>query len=109
MLSFGGGLVAPTAFSLDNNGSTACAYTVQPGDTLYRIAIRNDVDLEALRKANPQVVGDMLHPGDELTLPACTSSEATAAPTTASVNQPPTATGTPLADGSQTLPWCRTG
>lgn len=42
---------------------------VKSGDNLSRIAKRNGVSVEELRKANPSLKGDMLHPGDKLKVP----------------------------------------
>ena len=63
------GLVTPT--DLFTGGNSACTYVVQPGDYLYRIATDNGVDLDDLRAANPDLVGDapILQPGQELNLP----------------------------------------
>lgn len=42
-------------------------YTVQPGDTLSTIAVRNDMTTSQLRKMNPAYADtDMVHIGDEL-------------------------------------------
>lgn len=43
---------------------------VKEGDNLSRIAKRNGVTVEDLRKANPNLKSDMLHPGDKLIIPA---------------------------------------
>ena len=43
---------------------------VKSGDNLSKIAKRNGVSVEELRKANPKLKGDMLHPGDKITVPA---------------------------------------
>lgn len=42
---------------------------VKSGDNLTTIAKRNGTTVDELRKANPNVKGDMLHPGDKLTIP----------------------------------------
>ena len=47
-----------------------CVYTVQAGDNLYRIAVNNNTTLDELRLANPEIVGDLIQPGDQLILPA---------------------------------------
>ena len=47
-----------------------CVYTVQAGDNLYRIAVNNNTTLDELRLANPDIVGDLIQPGDQLILPA---------------------------------------
>lgn len=61
-------LITPTDFF---NGGGQCAYIIQPGDSLYQIAINNDTTVDALRQANPQLSGDLIQPGEELTLPGC--------------------------------------
>ena len=40
-------------------------YTVQEGDTLYRIAVENNISLDALLSWN-NLSTDLIHPGDEL-------------------------------------------
>ena len=45
-------------------------YTVREGDSLERIARRQGVSVDALRKANPNVKGDMIRPGDKMKVPA---------------------------------------
>ena len=42
---------------------------VKSGDNLSKIAKRSGVSVEELRKANPKLKGDMLHPGDKLNIP----------------------------------------
>lgn len=42
---------------------------VKSGDNLSKIAKKNGVTVDELRKANPNLKGDMLHPGDKLTIP----------------------------------------
>lgn len=69
------GLVTPTNLpELDDS----CIYIVRGGDSLYRIAIVNDTTVTALRTANPQLVGDLIRPGQRLTLPDCQSGNAEA-------------------------------
>lgn len=46
------------------------AYTVKPGDTLYRIAIKNGVSVSALQKANNITKPESLRDGMKLTIPA---------------------------------------
>lgn len=55
----------PTASAQDDCGRT---YTVQPGDTLTRIANVCGTTVEALREANPDVFS-LIYPGDVLNLP----------------------------------------
>lgn len=51
--------------------ATTCEYTVVRGDNLYRIAVNNNLTLEELRKANPNLTGDnpIINPGDSLNIP----------------------------------------
>jgi LysM repeat protein len=78
------GLITPTAFSLEDGPEVAvttsaveidpaCSYTVQPGDTVYRIALRNNTSVDAMRQANPELTGDnpIIQPGQVLALPDC--------------------------------------
>lgn len=48
----------------DNGGQ----YTVNRGDSLWKIAHDNNMPLSKLRELNPQVKGNMIHPGDVLRL-----------------------------------------
>lgn len=66
--------VEPTVDNSDLVRGAPCTYTVQPGDSLYRIAIVEDTTVVALRNANPQLTGDppILQPGQVLRLPDCT-------------------------------------
>ncbi len=50
-----------------------CTYTVEPGDNLYRIAVLNNTTVDAMKTANPDLVGDapILQPGQVLRLPDC--------------------------------------
>ncbi|MCM1319766.1 MAG: transglycosylase SLT domain-containing protein [Muribaculaceae bacterium] len=43
---------------------------VKSGDSLTSIAKRNGTTVDELRKSNPNIKGDMLHPGDKLNLPS---------------------------------------
>ncbi len=43
-------------------------YLVSRGDSLWSIARSNNISLEELQEANPQVQGTMIRPGDELNL-----------------------------------------
>lgn len=65
---------APTLSSEPLVSGTPCTYTVQPGDSVYRIALLNDTNVNAMRSANPELVGDppILQPGQVLRLPDCT-------------------------------------
>jgi LysM repeat protein len=51
--------------------TTNVRYTVQPGDTLWKISQNFGIELQALRDANPQLQGkDLIVPGQELVIPA---------------------------------------
>lgn len=69
----------PTDFA-DASAGDGCTYIVRSGDTLFNIALNNNTSLAALRRANPQITGDLIRPGQTLTLPGCGDDEA-AAPT----------------------------
>lgn len=45
------------------------SHSVKSGDNLSDIAKEHGTTVEAIRKANPDLKGDMLHPGDKLNLP----------------------------------------
>lgn len=63
------GLITPTALG-DQQGD-GCTYTIQPGNTLFSIARTNNIDLDALRAANPELVGDLIQVGQVLNIPGC--------------------------------------
>lgn len=44
-------------------------HNVKSGESLERIARRNGVTMKELRKANPQLKGDMIKPGDNVKIP----------------------------------------
>ncbi len=52
-----------------------CTYTVQPGDSLYRIAILNNTTVAKMMDANPELTGDppILQPRQVLRLPDCST------------------------------------
>lgn len=68
--------------------SEGCFYIVQAGDSLYAIAVRNGLALDALREANPEINPQALQIGQQLRLPACVD----------------TPTPTPTVPPTQTLP-----
>lgn len=64
------GLITPTALAgAESAGS--CTHTVQPGENLYRIAIRYEISVQELRTANPDISGDLIQPGQVLAIPNC--------------------------------------
>ena len=76
------GLALPTV-TLDErdvaNGTSAsgATYTVQPGDTLYAIAITEGITTEQLEQANPDVVPTDLEVGEVLNIPSADSTNST--------------------------------
>jgi LysM repeat protein len=84
------GLITPTALPGADNAAN-CTHTIQPGETLFRIAVKNNLTVAQLLNANPQVGnGNLIHPGDVLTIPNCNGSSATsvAPQATESTTQP---------------------
>jgi LysM repeat protein len=82
------GLITPTALpGIGDDTSTGgeCTYTIQSGDTLFRIATRNNTTVSEIASANPGIDINLIQPGQVITLPGCnagTSVDATV-PTTA--------------------------
>jgi LysM repeat protein len=64
------GLITPTSLP---GADDECLYVVQPGDSLYAIAINNDTTVDGLIAANPELTGDppIIYPGDPLILSDC--------------------------------------
>jgi LysM repeat protein len=79
------GLITPTALGETGTDATPaaggntttgsdnadCVYIVEGGDTLFRIAVRNNTTVDEIRKVNPGLDGDLIQPGQELTIPDC--------------------------------------
>jgi LysM repeat protein len=85
-----GGFTLPTAAAAPPG-----AYIVQPGDTLYLIAQRYGVSMQALAAANHIGVNDTIFIGQVLVFPQSATQEATlAAPVTSSPTLVPTSTPT---------------
>lgn len=79
------GLITPTALPGIGSDTTAggeCTYTIQRGDTLFRIATRNNTTVNEIAAANPGININLIQPGQVITLPGCTAGQVTA-PTTA--------------------------
>jgi LysM repeat protein len=74
----------------------ATTYTVQPGDTLYRIALRFGTTVEAIAQANNIVNPNLIYVGQVLTIPDGGSPPPTPVP------PPPGATATPPPPGGGT-------
>ena len=54
--------------SKKSSGQSGGAYTVQQGDTLYRIALDHGTTVSRLKSTNG-LTSDLIHPGQQLTLP----------------------------------------
>lgn len=55
--------------------SAATTYTVVKGDTMWRIAVRYEVGLDEIKKANPHIKDPaLIYPGDVLTIPTTSDS-----------------------------------
>jgi LysM repeat protein len=89
------GLITPTALGNPDAAST-CTHTIQPGENLYRIALKYEVTLQALRDANPQVSGDLIQPGEVLNIPNCVPEGSS--PAQAATSIPAVSTAAPTAE-----------
>ncbi len=84
-----------SAFAAVDSGGD-CTYTVQPGDTLYQIALTHDTSVAALQDANPDLESDpILQIEQVLNLPDC--EPGTPSPTSAATVE----VGTALPPGAQ--------
>lgn len=55
--------------------SAAVSYTVEPGDSMWKIAVKYQVGLSEIRSANPQISNpNLIYPGQVLTIPTTDSS-----------------------------------
>ncbi len=87
------GLITPTALPGADNAAD-CTHTIQPGETLFRIAVKNNLTVAQLLEANPQVGnGNLIHPGDVLNIPDCNATGSVAGATSAPDNSAPPVTG----------------
>ena len=86
-------LVTPTDFP-DTAITDGCIYVVQAGDTLFRIALNNNLSQAEMQAANPALDPDLIRPGDELVIPGCneeTTEDAIETEATAEESDPGTA------------------
>ena len=86
-----------------------CTYTVEPGDSLYLIAIQNDTTVAGLQEANPELEGDapVLQIGQVIRLSDCIPGEESAVATEEAIVETegetaPEVIGTALPEGAQT-------
>ncbi|MEO8611743.1 MAG: LysM peptidoglycan-binding domain-containing protein [Chloroflexota bacterium] len=95
------GLITPTALpgiGGEPSSGGECTYTIQRGDTLFRIATHNNTTVSEIAAANPGININLIQPGQVIQLPGCTASGSgeVTAPTTApdTSGNPPTGSGT---------------
>jgi uncharacterized YkwD family protein/spore coat assembly protein SafA len=64
------GLIALFCCLLALSASAKTTHTVVRGDTMWRIAVRYEVGLDEIKRANPQITNpDLIYPGQVLTIP----------------------------------------
>lgn len=70
------GLITPTALPDEAAVDPSCTYTVESGDTVYRIALAHDTSVAAMQEVNPDLEGEnpVIQPGQVLILPDCNAS-----------------------------------
>jgi len=91
------GLITPTALpgiGSDTAAGGDCTYTIQRGETLFRIALANDTTVDDIVAANPGINPNLIQPGQVIQLPDCTPG--VVAPTTA----PDVVVSTPAGGGT---------
>lgn len=65
-------LLLITAFAVTTSAATV--YTVQSGDTMWKIASKYQTGISEIKAANPQITNiNMIYPGQKLTIPAASS------------------------------------
>jgi LysM repeat protein len=84
-LKVGQKLIIPGKPTASSNGAAAGAessrtYTVKAGESLGTIARKHGATLAAIRSLNPQIKNDIVRAGQDITLPAASTSAAPAAP-----------------------------
>jgi LysM repeat protein len=96
------GLITPTALPGIGSDTTAggeCTYTIQRGDTLFRIATHNNTTVSEIAAANPGININLIQPEQVITLPGCTASGSGAVTAPTSVPEQP-AGNAPAASGT---------
>jgi len=66
--------IHPCAADLDSLEGCADVYIAQPRDTVYKIAQKYGVSVQALLDVNPQLLqpGRLIYPGEKINIPPCT-------------------------------------
>ena len=81
--------VRPTITAQPSPTTPATQYTIAAGDTLWDVAVRIGASLDEMILANPNIIPDLLHPGDVINLPGAGPTPAPQ-PTRAQVAASPT-------------------
>ena len=90
--------------------TSAGAYTVRPGDSLYGIAHRHNVTIGALLAANRLTLTSVIHPGQRLTIPGAAAATPPPAPAPTPCDPATRCTASPTATTSPSAPsWRPTG
>ena len=71
LLNVGMELKIPTKSTIPPTNEMEVIYTVKPGDSLYRIALENNITVDQLKKYN-NLTSDMLLIGQKLRIPSAT-------------------------------------
>lgn len=71
LLSVGMELKIPTKSTIPPTSEMEVVYTVKPGDSLYRIALANNVTVDQLKKYN-NLTSDILSVGQKIRIPSAT-------------------------------------
>jgi peptidoglycan-N-acetylglucosamine deacetylase len=96
------GLITPTALpgiGSDTSAGGDCTYTIQRGETLFRIALANDTTVDAIAAANPGIDPNLIQPGQVIQLPDCTPGQSTV-DTTSPTTAPDTVVNPPVGGGT---------
>ena len=58
--------IYPKGFNESDFKSQEKRYTVNPGDSMWRVATQHGLTVDQLRQLNPNIKNDLIHPNDEL-------------------------------------------
>jgi LysM repeat protein len=98
------GIITPTQFLPE--AVQGCEYTIVSGDTLFRIALRNNITLAALLSANNLSETSIIRPGQVIQIPGCGAQATATPPPPPDVAAPvePNAAPATLESGGQSVP-----